>query len=49
MQAVVERLVWVSVGAVTTYSNGDRAQYLEHTFRCRWVAGEGAVGDDENH
>ena len=47
--AVVERLVWVNVGAVTTYSNGDRAQYLEHTFRCRWVSGEGAVGDDENH
>jgi 8-oxo-dGTP pyrophosphatase MutT (NUDIX family) len=44
----VERLVWVHVGPVVTYPGGDRAQYLEHTFRCRWVSGEGAVGDDES-
>ncbi|MGV1010623.1 MAG: NUDIX hydrolase [Dermatophilaceae bacterium] len=49
VEAVVERLVWVHTGAVITYPNGDRAQYLEHTHRCRWVSGEGAVGDAENH
>ncbi len=35
----VERLVWVNVTDVVTYPNGDRAQYLDHTFRCRWVEG----------
>jgi len=35
----VERLVWVSVTDVVTYANGDRSQYLDHTFRCRWVDG----------
>jgi ADP-ribose pyrophosphatase YjhB (NUDIX family) len=45
--AEVERLVWVSAGAEVRHTNGDRAQYLDHTFRCRWVSGEPRVGDDE--
>ena len=43
----VERLVWVSVSEHVTHANGDLAQYLDHTFRCRWVSGEPAPGDDE--
>ena len=27
---------------------GDHAQYLDHTFRCRYVAGEARVADDES-
>jgi 8-oxo-dGTP pyrophosphatase MutT (NUDIX family) len=43
----VERLVWVSAGAPVVHTNGDVAQYLDHTFRCRWVSGEPRPGDDE--
>lgn len=46
--AEVERLVWVRAGRPTTHVNGDRAQYLDHTLRCRWVSGEPEVGDDES-
>ncbi|WP_347350520.1 NUDIX domain-containing protein [Intrasporangium sp.] len=45
--AEVERLVWVSAGEVIRHVNGDRGQYLDHTFRCRWVSGEPRPGDDE--
>lgn len=30
------------------YPNGDASRYLDHTFRCAWVSGEPAVGDDES-
>lgn len=46
--AEVERLVLLSVSPEITHVNGDRAQYCDLTFRCRWLAGEGAVGDDES-
>lgn len=36
----VERLAWVTVTDVVTYENGDRSQYIDHTFRCWWVSGE---------
>ena len=45
---VVESLVWVGVTPVITHANGDLAQYLDHTFRCRYVAGEAHVADDES-
>jgi ADP-ribose pyrophosphatase YjhB (NUDIX family) len=48
VRAEVERLVWVSASAVVTHVNGDLGQYLDHTFRCRWVAGEPRPGDDES-
>lgn len=38
--AEVERLAWVTVTDVVTYGNGDRSQYIDHTFRCWWVSGE---------
>ncbi|NNC12192.1 NUDIX domain-containing protein [Planctomonas sp. JC2975] len=43
-----ERLVWVVVTDPIEYANGDRAQYLDTVFRCRYVSGDAAVGDDEN-
>ncbi|GAA2474801.1 NUDIX domain-containing protein [Terrabacter carboxydivorans] len=46
--AEVERLVWVSASGVVTHLNGDLGQYLDHTFRCRWVSGEPRPGDDES-
>jgi 8-oxo-dGTP pyrophosphatase MutT (NUDIX family) len=44
----VEDLVWVGVTPVVTHVNGDLAQYLDHTFRCRYVSGEAHVADDES-
>lgn len=44
----VERLVGVRVVGPITYPNGDVSSYLDHAFRCRWVAGEPTVGDDES-
>ena len=46
--AEVERLVWVAASDVVTHENGDLGQYLDHTFRCRWVSGEPRPGDDES-
>lgn len=46
--AVAERLAWVHAEAETAHANGDRAQYLDHTFRCRYVGGDAQVGDDES-
>lgn len=48
VEAEVERLVLVSVSGKKVHANGDLAQYCELTFRMRWVAGEGEVGDDES-
>lgn len=44
----VEALVWVNVTSERTHVNGDRAQYLDHTFRCRFLSGEAFVADDES-
>lgn len=30
------------------HANGDHAQYLAHTFRCRYLGGEAHVADDES-
>jgi ADP-ribose pyrophosphatase YjhB (NUDIX family) len=46
--ATVERLVSVTVSPVRSYANGDRAQYLELTFRCTAVDGIARVNDDES-
>jgi 8-oxo-dGTP pyrophosphatase MutT (NUDIX family) len=46
--AVAERLAWVQTIPPLTYRNGDRAQYLDLVFRCRWVSGEPFPADGEN-
>jgi 8-oxo-dGTP pyrophosphatase MutT (NUDIX family) len=44
----VELLAWVDVTGVVRYPNGDRTQFVDHTFRCRHVSGEAHVADDES-
>ncbi|WP_210481053.1 NUDIX domain-containing protein [Naasia sp. SYSU D00948] len=46
--AAVERLAAVSVTKPIVYPNGDRTQYTDLTFRCRYVSGEARVADDES-
>lgn len=46
--AVPERLVKVHVTDPVVYENGDRAQYLDLVFRCRWESGDPAPLDGEN-
>lgn len=46
--AVPERLAWVNTLEPMTYPNGDHSQYLDLTFRFRYVSGEPVPGDEEN-
>ncbi|WP_084038031.1 NUDIX domain-containing protein [Demequina sp. NBRC 110053] len=46
--AVPEALVRVRALEPMTYANGDRAQYLDLTYRFRWVSGEPYPADGEN-
>ena len=46
--AVPEHLVWVHATGPVVHVNGDHAQYLDHVFAMRWVAGEPYAADDEN-
>ena len=43
-----ERLALVTTDPPITYPNGDVCQFVSLTFRCRYVGGEAAVGDDES-
>ncbi|WP_371477947.1 NUDIX domain-containing protein [Kitasatospora sp. NBC_00315] len=43
-----ELLASVTVSPEVVFDNGDRCQFLELTFRCRWVSGEARVNDDES-
>ncbi|KJK57533.1 NUDIX hydrolase [Saccharothrix sp. ST-888] len=43
-----EALTSVTVSELQQYPNGDRAQYLDLTFRCRPLSGEARVNDDES-
>lgn len=44
----VETLVWVNVSDPMIHPNGDHAQYLDHTFRCRYLDGVPHAADDES-
>ncbi|MBF0689735.1 MAG: NUDIX domain-containing protein [Cellulomonas sp.] len=46
--ATVQRLAQVGVVGPVVYDNGDRAQYVDLTFRCRWVSGDPFPADGEN-
>lgn len=48
VRAEVEALAWVNVTGVVEYPNGDRTQFVDHTFRCRYVGGQAHVADDES-
>jgi 8-oxo-dGTP pyrophosphatase MutT (NUDIX family) len=47
IHVVARRLALVSVSRPMVHANGDRAQYLDLTFRMDWVAGEPFPADDE--
>jgi ADP-ribose pyrophosphatase YjhB (NUDIX family) len=47
VQVVPQRLAGVFDGPDVTYRNGDRAHFVTIVFRCRPVAGEPRVNDDE--
>jgi 8-oxo-dGTP pyrophosphatase MutT (NUDIX family) len=44
----VERVVWLHTLPPMEYPNGDRAQYLDHVLRARYLSGEAHVADDES-
>lgn len=44
----VTKLVSVIAEDEMVIWNGDRCQFLDLCFRCRYVGGQAAVGDDEN-
>ena len=44
----IDRLASVGVSREITYSNGDRAQYLDHTFACTHLSGQPHPADGEN-
>jgi 8-oxo-dGTP diphosphatase len=43
-----ERLLLVTTDPEMTYPNGDRCQFITLAFRCRYLGGEAAVGDEES-
>lgn len=43
-----QRLALLSADPEISYPNGDRCQFLSMTFRCGYVSGEPAVGDEES-
>ena len=44
----VDRVASIGVSRMVTYGNGDRAQYLDHTFACTYLGGEPHPADGEN-
>jgi 8-oxo-dGTP pyrophosphatase MutT (NUDIX family) len=48
VQVIPEAITSVTVSPPLTHGNGDCSQYLEVCFRCRPVAGEARVNDDES-
>jgi 8-oxo-dGTP pyrophosphatase MutT (NUDIX family) len=42
-----ERLAAIGVTDPITYGNGDRTQYIDHTFRCRYLEGEARADGEE--
>lgn len=48
VSAVVEQVLSVFTNEPIRYANGDRAQYIDIVLRCRAVAGEARVNDDES-
>lgn len=44
----VDRLASTSAMGEVVHANGDRASYLDLTFACTWLDGEGHVADDES-
>jgi ADP-ribose pyrophosphatase YjhB (NUDIX family) len=48
VEVEIERLSAVNVTRPILYPNGDQTQYTNLVFRCRYLGGTAAVGDDES-
>jgi 8-oxo-dGTP pyrophosphatase MutT (NUDIX family) len=48
VRVVPERLAGIGVTEVIVYENGDESQYLDLTFRMRWLDGDPHPADGEN-
>lgn len=48
VQVRVERLAWVNSTPLVVHTNGDKAHYLDHLFRCSYLSGTAHVADDES-
>ena len=48
LQIEVLELAQVKADPPMQFGNGDRCQFLDHTFLCRWVSGEAKVNDEES-
>ena len=48
MQIEGLELAQVKADPPMQFGNGDRCQFLDHTFLCRWVSGEAKVNDEES-
>jgi ADP-ribose pyrophosphatase YjhB (NUDIX family) len=48
LRVSAERLASIGVTREVVYANGDRAQYLDHTFVMSYVSGEPSPADGEN-
>ncbi|MET4619717.1 ADP-ribose pyrophosphatase YjhB (NUDIX family) [Arthrobacter sp. 2762] len=46
--AETERILAVGVVGPVTFPNGDICDFLDITFRCRYVSGDAQVNDDES-
>ncbi|WP_416418326.1 NUDIX hydrolase [Paenarthrobacter aromaticivorans] len=46
--AETERIIGVGVVGPVTFPNGDVCDFLDITFRCRYVSGNAQVNDDES-
>ncbi|MFK0007219.1 NUDIX hydrolase [Paenarthrobacter sp. NPDC090520] len=46
--AETERIIGVGVVGPVTFPNGDECDFLDITFRCRYVSGEARINDDES-
>lgn len=47
VEIAVERIAGIGVTPPVVYDNGDRAQYLDIIFTCRWVSGVPRPADGE--
>ena len=48
IQGRIDRLALLTTDRPVTYPNGDECQFVSMVFRCSYVAGEAAVGDEES-
>ncbi|MFJ3031468.1 NUDIX hydrolase [Rothia terrae] len=48
VEVEVVALTQIKADPPQTFGNGDRCQFLDHTFLCKYVSGEARVNDEES-